>query len=141
MHKIIRSLSILSLALAFGAFAANAQSTTKMGADIPFAFNVGTTTLAPGKYDIRVIASAAGTASVCISQNDGTGKWTILGLANTEHANGQAELFFDRHGDERVLRKIILGSNGITVSTNGSRKTRYAKGSKPSAETVTITAN
>ena len=63
MHKLIRLFSILSFAVIFGGVAANAQSVTKVEADIPFAFSVGDTGLAAGKYEIRVTSSSAGTAT------------------------------------------------------------------------------
>jgi hypothetical protein len=138
MNKLIRFFSILSLAVICGAAAANAQSVTKVDAEIPFAFSVGDTTLAPGKYDIGVTAASAGTATVRISQKDGSGTWTVLGLLNGAAAQGKAGLVFDRYGDQRVLRQIILSHNGVALASNGSRKLRLARGiiSKPATETV-----
>lgn len=127
MHKLIRFFSILSFAVVFGAAVANAQSVTKVDADIPFAFSVGETTLAAGQYDIGVTASGAGTATVRISQKDGSGTWTVLGLKNGATTQGKAELVFDRNGDQRVLRQININGNGVSLASNGSRKLRLAR--------------
>ena len=141
MHKIIRSFSIFSLALIFTAVAANAQSVTKVEADIPFAFSVGSTSLAPGRYDISVTTSTGGTATVNISQKDGNGKWTLLGLANAEHTNGRAELVFDRYDDERVLRRIVFNDNGVSINARSDRKLRYAMSTGSSPDTVAVGGN
>ena len=127
MHKFIRFFSILSLAFVFGAAVANAQSVTKVDADIPLAFGVGEITLGPGKYNIDVVASGAGTATVRISQKDGSGTWTVLGLMNGSTVQGKAELVFDRYGAQRVLRQINLNDNGVALASNGSRKLRLAR--------------
>ena len=140
MHKLIRFFSILSFALVFGAVAANAQSVTKVEADIPFAFSIGDTGLAAGKYEIRVTSSSAGTATVRIAQKDGSGRWTALGLVNGDAASGKAELVFERYGDERVLRQISLNDTGVAIGSSSGRKMRLAKNS-PRSETVTVALN
>lgn len=140
MHKLIRFFSVLSFAVVFGAVAANAQSVTKFEADIPFAFSVGDTGLAAGKYEIRVTSSSAGTATVRIAQKDGSGRWTALGLVNGGAVRGRAELVFDRYGDERVLRQISLNDNGVAIGSGGGRRMRLAKNS-PQTETVAVALN
>jgi hypothetical protein len=140
MHKLIRLFSILSLAVVFGAVSANAQTITKVDADIPFAFTVGNTGLAAGKYNIKVVSNTAGTATVRISQKDGSGSWTTLGLINGDVATGSAALVFDRYGDERVLRQIATSNNAVAISGSG-RKVRYAKNSGSKPETVTVALN
>jgi hypothetical protein len=141
MHKLFRSLAIVSLSLVFGAVAANAQSLTKVEAEVPFAFSVGQTKLAPGKYDIRVNKSSAGTATVQIAQKGGSGMGTALGLVNGNAVTGRAELVFDRYGDARVLRQITFNDNGISIGGRGSRKVRLARNATTKPETETVALN
>jgi hypothetical protein len=141
MHKLVKLFSVLSLVLVFTVVAANAQTVTKIDADIPFAFSVGNTDLAPGKYSIKVVSSTAGTVSVRIAQKDGSGQWTALGLVNSDAAIGESVLVFDRYGNDRVLRQVKLSDSGISIGANRSRKVRLARNEKPVTETVAIASN
>jgi len=141
MQKLAKLFSVLSLALVFGAVAANAQTVTKIEADIPFAFSVGDTELAPGKYNIHVTSSTAGTVAVRIAQKEGTGHWTALGLVNSDAATGDSVLVFDRYGNDRVLRQVKLNDSGISIGANRPRKVRLARNEKPATETVSVASN
>src|SRR5829696_2599036 len=78
---------------------AQTSSTQKVIASIPFAFNVGKTTLPAGKYTITVINASSDRKILQIRSLNGRSSAMILTTGIIGHASDDAKLVFERYGD------------------------------------------
>ena len=99
---------LMVLALATAVVSANAQSSNKVVADIPFEFSVGYKTMPAGEYAVRT-ANAQGNALMIQSAN---GKLAAVRLSDeTDRArkNTHARLVFHRYGQRYFLAEVWNG--------------------------------
>ena len=97
----------VSLALAT-AVVANAQSTPKIVATVPFEFSVGYKALPAGEYSVRSIASAGN--GLLIQSSDG--KVSALRLSDATRRTKdrpKARLVFHRYGERYFLAEVWNG--------------------------------
>ena len=97
----------VSLALAT-AVVANAQSTPKIVATVPFEFSVGYKALPAGEYSVRSIASAG--KGLLIQSSDG--KVSALRLSDATRRTKdrpKARLVFHRYGERYFLAEVWSG--------------------------------
>ena len=98
---------MVSLALAT-AVVANAQSTSKIVATVPFEFSVGYKALPAGEYSVRSIASAGN--GLLIQSSDG--KVSALRLSDATRRTKdrpKARLVFHRYGERYFLAEVWSG--------------------------------
>ena len=98
---------MVSLALAT-AVVANAQSTPKIVATVPFEFSVGYKALPAGEYSVRSIASAGN--GLLIQSSDG--KVSALRLSDPTRRTKdrpKARLVFHRYGERYFLAEVWSG--------------------------------
>jgi hypothetical protein len=101
---------IVVLTLASAVASANAQSSNKVVADIPFAFSVGYKTFPAGEYSVRTIATAGN--ALMIQSTDGKTSALRFSDATEENKNKQhARLVFNRYGERYFLAEVWTGSD------------------------------
>lgn len=118
MKQFIQLLSVLSLAVVFGAAAVNAQTSTKIDAAIPFDFSVGGKTISAGTYEFRVTPNSAGGAVVSIIDKNGDTVHTVLSNQSGGAAEAKSELVFETISGGKHLSKVVIGNLGISVPTS-----------------------
>ncbi len=101
---------VVVLALATAAVSANAQSASKVVADIPFEFSVGYKTMPAGEYIVRSILSAGD--ALMIQSADAK----VSALRQTEATaqmknNNHARLVFHRYGERYFLAEVWNGTD------------------------------
>jgi hypothetical protein len=126
MKRIIQFLSVVSLAIAFGAISANAQSSRSFAASVPFSFSVGQKTLDAGTYKIKVTTSASGGAKVTFIDIKGNSVGVVLGTIDSNAKLGRSELVFDRSGGRRSLSGITTAGLGVIMPVSQGRKSTPA---------------
>jgi hypothetical protein len=107
MKKLLTIIATLSLFAVAGVGTARAQVIDAVVAEIPFDFNIGDTSLPPGKYTVGRCGSMTG-RFLAISNDEG--KILRLFLVEAAEANKppqQAELIFHRVGDQYFLYEIF----------------------------------
>jgi hypothetical protein len=124
----IRVLSV-SLALAAGAFLANAQTFSKVDFHIPYTVNAGTRDLPPGDYEIRPITTTATyTGLFGLYKDGGTHLVTLMFVSREvkpESARG-TKVLLAKDGREYSLAGMWIGTspNEYDFSIRGSAKAR-----------------
>ena len=125
MKRIIQVCSMLVLTVVFFAVTANAQTSSRINAKIPFNFTVGEKAYNAGDYVIQVSRVSVSTSSITLQDDMGKILQSFLVLSNGESASGAEHLVFDNHS----LSKIITKNKGLSLSALNSS-------SMPKRETV-----
>ncbi len=141
-------LVVVALAFVSAVVSANAQSTRKIVADVPFEFVVGDQALPSGKYSVKAI-TASGDGLMIQSNNS---KHCVMRLSNRiapKGNNTEARLVFHRYGDRYFLSEIWSGEDQTGRQLLKSRQERAlqrelaaipSKSEWAKAETVEILA-
>ena len=133
MKKVIYIVSFLVMVLAFGGVAANAQSATKIDANIPFDFVVGDKVLSAGKYVIRLRRAPSGAQAMEVRNSDNKVVYDAFALENGDRGKDKAELVFDKSNGQATLAKIRTEGKGFTVPVEKSADVIAAKERKKSS--------
>ena len=115
-------LLVVALALAAAAISANAQSTNKVVANVPFEFSVGYKTMPAAEYSVQAIPSANG---LMIQSADG--KNSALRLSDaTERIKDKthARLVFHRYGERYFLAEVWNGVDNTGRQLTKSQEER-----------------
>ena len=132
----IGTLSLVVTSFLLNVNGANAQSAAQ--ANVPFAFNVGSSQLPAGSYRIRVEGSTGGLIMI---GNSTTGAH-VLSLGQPEYPGGRSwKLVFQHVGDRYFLTDIwgAPGSAGIKLqAVKPETKLEIASEPSPSAKEVEI---
>jgi hypothetical protein len=99
---------ILSLALATAVAAANAQSSNKVVADIPFEFSVGYKTMPAGEYGVKAVNSS-GNALMIQSADGKLAAVRLSDVIERSKRNSHARLVFHRYGERYFLAEVWTG--------------------------------
>jgi hypothetical protein len=118
-HQVAKSFTRLTLVLviAFGGavVSANAQSSTRVVADIPFEFIVADKTLPSGNYDVRPMFDNG--HGLLIRSREGNA--SAMRITNSVIGNGKetkAKLVFHRYGKTYFLAQVWNGDpNGLEL--------------------------
>jgi hypothetical protein len=116
---------IMALALATAVVTANAQSSVRVKAQIPFEFTVGNETLPAGEYMVR---PATNNGEVLSVENAKTSVSSIR-IATPIKPNGEsnARLVFHRYGELYFLREVWGGGESIGRELLESKHERTVK--------------
>jgi hypothetical protein len=106
------SLAVLSLSLSAGAYA---QSLVK--ADVPFTFNVGTSQLPAGQYQIKEDYMR----QVISILNVKTGAMVTVPVQQDVYTAARPIMIFHHVGDHRFLARISEGMDGLNLSVPASQ--------------------
>lgn len=129
------SLAVLSLTLTTGAYA---QSTVK--ADVPFAFNVGSSPLPAGRYQIREDYMR----QVINILNVKTGTIVTVPVYHDAYTAARPAMIFRNVGDRRFLARISEGMDGLNLTIPASKMEKQlqavevAKGQSDEGKNVLI---
>ena len=118
-----RFLNIPLIIIVFaGVLAINAQAQTKVIATIPFAFNVGKTTLPAGRYTITVLNPSSDRKILQIRSMNGRSSVVIMTTGITGHASDNAKLVFEHYGDRYVFAQAQLAGDEATLAALKPKK-------------------
>jgi len=118
-----RFLNIPLIIIVFaGVLAINAQAQTKVIATIPFAFNVGKTTLPAGRYTITVLNPSSDRKILQIRSMNGRSSAVIMTTGITGHASDNAKLVFEHYGDRYVFAQAQLAGDETTLAALKPKK-------------------
>ena len=101
---------IVVIALATGVASANAQSSNKVVADIPFEFSVGYKTLPAGEYSVQTVASS-GNALLIRSADAKVSALRLSEATDRMKNKSHARLVFHRYGDRYFLAEVWNGAD------------------------------
>jgi len=116
MKKIIQIVSFLALVFAIAGADANAQRTTKIDADIPYDFAIGSQQFDAGKYVLRVRRSNSGASVAELRDSKHRVVYEGFVLDSGDTGNGKANLVFDRSGSVARLSQIRTGDKGFSIN-------------------------
>ena len=122
MKRFIQTITVLSVTILLGAVAASAQFSTRAKADIPFDFSIGSRSYDAGTYGIRIMRTTTGSAAVTFLDKSGSALDTVVGLIHGGQAFEDRELLFDRSGDNRILRTVVINGSEIAIPVSGERR-------------------
>ena len=123
------------------AVSAHAQTSgaQRVIASIPFAFNVGKTTLPAGKYTITVLNPTSDRKTLQIRSLNGRASAIVLTTTSSAHASDNAKLVFERYGDEYFFSQAQMAGTetlaALRSRTNRSNK-QLAKAGKKSVVVI-----
>jgi hypothetical protein len=128
------------------AVAAQAQTSgrTQLRVDIPFQFNVGDMTMAPGEYIVRSVSDDASDVIVKIQSRDGKSSAMLRMMTVEGPALESAKLVFNRYGNQYFLAQAWVDGQKSRLEALKSRGERAAghelAGLKMAAESIALTA-
>lgn len=131
MKRFLQFFSFIAIGLVFSAVSAQAQSVTKVEAEVPFAFTIGDKTFEAGKYDLKLINNASGSTRIQLTDEDGKVMHSAIALRNGSDTNERAELVFDVNGADRVLSGITTNEAGYTLPKFKKSKSVTIRASVP----------
>jgi len=120
MKKFIQIVTFLTVTFVLGGTAIQAQSSTKIDADIPFDFVVGDKTFSAGTYVIRLRRAPTGVETLELRDAKGKVLYDTFALPNGDIGKGRSELVFDRSEGLAALAKIRTEGKGYSVPVQKS---------------------
>ena len=114
---------------------AQTSSTQKLTAGIPFAFNVGKTTLPAGRYTITVLNPASDQKVLQIRSLNGRSSAMIFTTGVIGKASDDTKLVFERYGDRYVFAQAQMAGDTTSLAairTKEPRDKHLAKAGKKS---------
>jgi hypothetical protein len=104
-----------------GVLAINAHAQTKAIASIPFAFNVGKTTLPAGRYTITVLNPSSDRKILQIRSMNGRSSAVILTTGIIGNTSEKAKLVFERYGDRYVFAQAQMAGDDTALAAVRSK--------------------
>lgn len=139
---IFTTLTLLSFLMTLVGATAQAQTDTRMVADVPFGFTIRHQTLPAGRYEVKV-ARLGGALALTIS-TDRKAKGIYFVNRQTRHGDvsGEPKLVFHRYGDQYFLAQIWPSNDREAITLPMSRaelevKTAM-KGEAPAIVAITL---
>jgi hypothetical protein len=115
-----RHLILVAIIILAGTFTAGAQAQTagaqKVVADIPFAFNVGNTSLPAGKYTITVLNPTSDRKVIQIRSAKGRSSAMIFTTALIGNVSDDAKLVFQRYGDRYFFAQAQMAGDSTSLA-------------------------
>jgi hypothetical protein len=110
----------IAIIILIGALTATAQAQTsnsqRVLANIPFAFNVGKTTLPAGKYAITVVNPTSDRRVLQIRSADGRSTAMTLTTSVAAKASDDAKVVFHRYGDRYFFAQAHLSGEPMDLA-------------------------
>jgi len=114
---------------------AQTSSAQRVTASIPFAFNVGKTTLPAGRYTITVLNPASDQKVLQIRSLNGRSSAMIFTTGVIGKASDDTKLVFERYGDRYVFAQAQMAGDTTSLAairTKEPRDKHLAKAGKKS---------
>jgi hypothetical protein len=121
MKKLIQICSVLCLVLAFSFISANAQTTTKIKADVPFDFNAGGNHYKAGPYTLKIANSRTGAVIHVIGEENKVLD-TILASVSSKTSDGEPVLVFNNYEGQRFLSGIATRDGTIQIRRSATER-------------------
>ena len=99
---------------------AQARSRQELKVNVPFAFNVGNTSLPAGEYRVRIVNPASDRSVLQIASANGT-KIMVLTNDIKGESNTNAKLAFRHYGNQYFLSQVWMAAEPIGLATRHSR--------------------
>jgi hypothetical protein len=115
MKKLIQICSVICIAIAFSIVSANAQTTHKIKAQVPFDFSVGGKHYDAGKYDLKVSDTRTG-AIVQLFDDRNSILATLLVSGTADQAADGAKLVFSTYEGQLYLTRISTSNGSYRVA-------------------------
>ncbi len=126
MKKVYTVIAMMVLVTILGISSANAQTSgnPRLIATVPFAFNVGNTTLPAGAYTVSCTNPASSAKVLQISRKDGSASVVIQTSDTIGKIQDNAKLVFHRYGDQYFLAQAWMAAdnNGLVVQKSRGEK-------------------
>src|SRR6185369_11860093 len=121
MKRHLHILMVVVVTLFANAAQAQTNSPRRVVAQIPFAFNVGKTTLPAGKYTISVVNPSSDRTVLQIRSDDGQASAMIL--TNDEHRRlaDNAKLVFERYDDRYFFAEAQMAGEATSFAAVRSK--------------------
>jgi hypothetical protein len=100
---------------------AQTSGSLRMRANIPFAFNVGKTSLPAGDYTVTVLNPTSDGRALQIRSIDGRSGAIILTTAVSGPASDDGKLVFHRYADRYFFAKAQMGGDSVSLAATKSR--------------------
>ena len=107
MKKQVLAVAALAVAAAFAPTTSHAQTTTK--AEVPFAFQAGDRTMAPGKYEIRRLQIGNGNEQLIQESGTTNRMYLRAKFAEQDLSGGEARLVFHCYNHDCFLAQVWNG--------------------------------
>jgi len=104
-----------------GVLAINAHAQTRVIASIPYAFNVGKTTLPAGRYTITVLNPSSDRKILQIRSMNGRSSAVILTTGIIGNTSEKAKLVFERYGDRYVFAQAQMAGDDTALAAVRSK--------------------
>ncbi|HEX3253491.1 MAG TPA: hypothetical protein VHS05_28925 [Pyrinomonadaceae bacterium] len=141
MKRQLHILMVVVVTLFANAAQAQTNSPRRVVAQIPFAFNVGKTTLPAGKYTISVVNPSSDRTVLQIRSDDGQASAMIL--TNDEHRRlaDNAKLVFERYDDRYFFAEAQMAGEATSfaaVRSKAEHKEMLAKAARKTVIVITV---
>lgn len=112
--------ALMTIVILVAAFTVSAHAQTasaqRESANIPFAFNVGKTTLPAGKYTITVVNPSSDAKVLQIRSSDGRSSAITQTVGVIGKASDRAKLVFHRYGDQYFFAQAQMAGETVSLA-------------------------
>ena len=136
------SLTLIAIIILAGVFTVSAEAQTagaqKVVANIPFAFNVGNTSLPAGKYTITVLNPSSDRKVLQVRSTNGRSTAITQTTNVIGDASDDSKLVFHRYGDRYFFAQAQMAGETTGLAAPKSRAERAQKNAAAIAGTKTV---
>jgi hypothetical protein len=137
MKKLYIPLMLIMLAVSAHAQTSSVQ---KVIANIPFAFNVGKTTLPAGKYTIIVLNPTSDRKTLQIRSLNGRSSAIVLTMASNGSLSDSAKLVFERYDDRYYFAQAQMAGDATSLAAVRTKQHSDKQVAKAGKKTVVVIA-
>jgi hypothetical protein len=137
MKKLYIPLMLIMLAVSAHAQTSSVQ---KVIANIPFAFNVGKTTLPAGKYTITVLNPTSDRKTLQIRSLNGRSSAIVLTMASNGSLSDSAKLVFERYDDRYYFAQAQMAGDATSLAAVRTKQHSDKQVAKAGKKTIVVIA-
>jgi len=137
MKKLYIPLMLIMLAVSAHAQTSSVQ---RVIANIPFAFNVGKTTLPAGKYTITVLNPTSDRKTLQIRSLNGRSSAIVLTMAGNGNLSDNAKLVFERYDDRYFFAQAQMAGDATSLAVVRPKQHSDKQVAKAVKKTVVVIA-
>jgi len=137
MKKLYIPLMLIMLAVSAHAQTSSVQ---RVSANIPFAFNVGKTTLPAGKYTITVLNPTSDRKTLQIRSLNGRSSAIVLTMTGNGNLSDRAKLVFERYDDRYYFAQAQMAGDATSLAALRTKQHSDKQVAKAAKKTVVVIA-
>jgi hypothetical protein len=137
MKKLYIPLMLIMLAVSAHGQTSSVQ---KVIANIPFAFNVGKTTLPAGKYTIIVLNPTSDRKTLQIRSLNGRSSAIVLTMASNGSLSDSAKLVFERYDDRYYFAQAQMAGDATSLAAVRTKQHSAKQVAKAGKKTIVVIA-